>query len=70
MRIKELFLLPDPSVKTIPGASIDGYYCCSYDKVKDKFEGFYMYEWVRMIKEQEIVLESAERRRFGSCDFR
>lgn len=56
MKIRELFLLPDPSVKNIPGASIDGYYYCVYDKTEDSFNGFYYYETLRNQPPQKITL--------------
>lgn len=59
MRIKELFLLPDPNIKHIPGASIDGYYYCIYNKQDDSFKGFYYYESCRAQPTQKIVLSKA-----------
>lgn len=41
LRIKELFLLPNPKIRKVSGASIDGYYYCCYYKRSDTFGGFY-----------------------------
>lgn len=70
MRIKELFLLPDPSVKHIPGASIDGYYYCIYNKQSDSFKGFYYYESCRAQPTQKIVLSRSHPLHSMSANFR
>lgn len=57
MKIKELFLLPDPKVKSIPGASIDGFYYCCYYKKLDCFAGHYYFKNSTNQVSQQILLE-------------
>ncbi|KAF9763112.1 Glucose-induced degradation protein 4 like protein [Nosema granulosis] len=57
LKIKELFLLPDPNLKSIPGASIDGYYYCCYYKKLDCFAGHYYFKNATNQVSQQILLE-------------
>lgn len=57
IKIKEMFMLPDPNVKYIPGASIDGYYYCCYYKQLDFIAGHYFYNNSSNLVSQQMMLE-------------
>ncbi|KAK1349020.1 vacuolar import and degradation protein [Hamiltosporidium tvaerminnensis] len=62
IKIKERFLLPDPSIKNIPGASIEGLYYCRYSKQKDFFSGFYFYKNYTSNTSQHLKLQRTKKR--------
>lgn len=69
LRIKELFLLPDPTVDKISGASIDGFYYCCYFKNTDSFGGFYQVAGPCRHGTQQLVLVRVPEKYSQSADF-
>lgn len=69
IKIKELFILPDPLVKTVNGASIDGFYYCCYYKKLDCFKGHYVYENSCVQVVQSFYLDSAFERTSGCLEY-
>lgn len=59
IKIKELFLLPDPMRTAVPGASIDGHYYCCYYKALDCFAGHYYYKNTSNLISQQVLLDRA-----------
>ncbi|KAM0673778.1 GID complex subunit 4 [Gurleya vavrai] len=56
IKIKEQFLLPDPKITSVQGASIEGCYYCCYYKSLDCFAGFYACGDKRVHTAQQIIL--------------
>ncbi|KMV66421.1 vacuolar import and degradation protein [Encephalitozoon cuniculi EcunIII-L] len=69
IKIKELFLLPDPRLKSIPGASIDGHYYCCYYKNLDCFAGHYYYKNTSNLISQQVLLDRVFPRKSRSKSF-
>lgn len=69
MKIKELFLLPDPKIKSIPGASIEGFYYCCYYKKLDCFAGHYYFENSTNQVSQQILLERVHQKNSQEAAF-
>ncbi|KAF7684524.1 Glucose-induced degradation protein 4 like protein [Astathelohania contejeani] len=70
LRVKEIFILPDPNVTNIPGASIEGLYYFCYYKAKDVFAGFYYFKDAHSISTQYIILEGIKKNTFASYEIR
>jgi glucose-induced degradation protein 4 len=62
IKIKELFLLPNPKLRSVPGASIDGHYYCCYYKNLDCFAGHYYYKNTSNLVSQQLLLDRATSR--------
>lgn len=68
LKIKELFLLPNPRIESVNGASIDGFYYCCYNKMSDSFGGFYQVagtckhgtQQIFLVRKKEKVSQSYE----------
>jgi hypothetical protein len=67
MRWKELFLVPDHRIRTVAGASYDGFYYVMYDAEEDRIEGYYYHDSSE--KNQHLQLWPAGRERSSSFDF-
>jgi len=57
IKIKELFILPDPKSRSIPGASIDGHYYCCYYRNLDCFAGHYYYRNTSNFVSQQVLFD-------------
>ena len=58
MRWKELFLVPDHSVRCLDGASYDGFYYVCYRLSTGTLEGFYYHqssEWFQSLVLQQVM---------------
>ena len=70
MRWKEQFLVPDHRVKSVHGASYDGFYYVMYDATKEQIEGYYYHDSSE--RNQHLKLKPAivtSRCRSGSFEF-
>ncbi|KAK6089589.1 hypothetical protein P3W45_001471 [Vairimorpha bombi] len=67
LRMKELFILPDPNVESVEGASIEGYYYCCYYKKLDFFSGHYFYKSDKSQLSEQILLERVYKRTSGEA---
>lgn len=68
IKIKEQFLLPDPKITRIKGASIEGSYYCCYYKNLDCFAGFYACGDKHIHATQQIILARTKERMSASYD--
>lgn len=69
MRWKEQFLVPNHRVKTINGASFEGFYYICFSQVKGTIQGIYFHS--KSEKFQQLALKHVEDRGcFGSMEFR
>lgn len=69
MRWKEYFLVPDHRVKTITGASFEGFYYICFDQRVGKVDGIYFH--AKSEKYQQLNLEHVEDRGcMAAVDFR
>lgn len=69
IKIKEQFLLPDPKVTRIKGASIEGSYYCCYYKNLDCFAGFYACGDSHIHATQQIILARTKERMSQAYEF-
>ncbi|KAM0688298.1 GID complex subunit 4 [Conglomerata obtusa] len=69
IKIKEQFLLPDPKVTSVQGASIEGCYYCCYYKSLDCFAGFYACGDKHIHTAQQIVLVRTSERTSQAYEF-
>ncbi|KAI8581578.1 hypothetical protein K450DRAFT_231994 [Umbelopsis ramanniana AG] len=68
MRWKEHFLVSDHHLRSIDGASYDGFYYICYQRSTNQITGYYFHhqsEWF-----QHLTLEHVEERSFGTYEFR
>lgn len=68
MRWKEIFLLDDPKLKTILGASFSGFYYICFDVSKGSFCGFYYHDNCEMY--QVLELKHVAERTSQAFEFR
>ncbi|GKT54503.1 vacuolar import and degradation protein [Colletotrichum tofieldiae] len=69
MRWKEHFLVPDHRVRTISGASFEGFYYICFNQVKGEVSGIYFHS--KSEKFQQLELKHVEDRGcFGAMEFR
>ncbi|KAI1932320.1 hypothetical protein LOZ66_006898 [Ophidiomyces ophidiicola] len=69
MRWKEYFLVPDHRVRTINGASFEGFYYICFNQVKGTVSGIYFH--AKSEKYQQLELKHVENRGcFGAMEFR
>ncbi|EAS31454.3 vesicle-mediated transporter Vid24 [Coccidioides immitis RS] len=69
MRWKEYFLVPDHRVKTINGASFEGFYYICFNQSKGTVSGIYFH--AKSEKYQQLELEHVDNRGcFGAMEFR
>ncbi|KAK3953429.1 vacuolar import and degradation protein-domain-containing protein [Pseudoneurospora amorphoporcata] len=69
MRWKEQFLVPNHRVKTINGASFEGFYYICFNQIHGKIEGIYFHS--KSEKFQQLELNPVEERGcFGAMEFR
>ncbi|CCK68602.1 glucose-induced degradation complex subunit VID24 KNAG_0B01550 [Huiozyma naganishii CBS 8797] len=55
MRWKEKFLVPDPFVNSVEGASYDGFYYIVHDQYTGNIQGFYYHEDAEKFQQLELV---------------
>lgn len=67
MRWKEQFLVPDHRIRSVQGASYDGFYYIMYDVLMDRLEGYYYHESSE--RNQHLQLRPTGRERSSSFDF-
>lgn len=67
MRWKEQFLVPDHRVRSVQGASYDGFYYIMYDLQADQLEGYYYHDSSE--RNQHLQLRPIGRERSSSFDF-
>jgi hypothetical protein len=67
MRWKELFLVPDHRIRSVQGASYDGFYYIMYDAKEDVIDGYYYHD--TSDRNQHLELHPMSRERSGSFDF-
>ncbi|KAK2750516.1 hypothetical protein FQN55_002116 [Onygenales sp. PD_40] len=69
MRWKEYFLVPDHRVRTISGASFEGFYYICFNQVKGTVSGIYFH--AKSEKYQQLELKHVDNRGcFGAMEFR
>jgi len=69
MRWKEYFLVPDHRVKTISGASFEGFYYICFNQVNGEVSGIYFH--AKSEKYQQLELRHVEDRGcLGAVEFR
>eukprot|EP01111_Echinosteliopsis_oligospora_P017277 TRINITY_DN7426_c0_g1_i1.p1 TRINITY_DN7426_c0_g1~~TRINITY_DN7426_c0_g1_i1.p1 ORF type:complete len:184 (+),score=8.55 TRINITY_DN7426_c0_g1_i1:59-610(+) len=70
MRWKESFLVPDHKVKSIDGASYDGFYYICYQKSTNKITGYYYLSTTPNEMFQSLELRCVPQRSFPAFEFR